>query len=58
MPSMDADAELASELTTMERIEHLLTVVACSMTGQGAHVVCPWRRSGIEDFVRRATDGK
>ena len=54
---MDADAHLAQELTTAERIEHLLTVVACSLTGQPAHQVCPWRREGIDGFMRRVGNG-
>lgn len=54
---MDAPLGLASELTTLERIEHLLTVVACGMTGQPAHVVCPWRRAGIAQFLKAAAHG-
>lgn len=54
---MDAPLGLASELTTLERIEHLLTVVACATTGQPAHVVCPWRRAGIAQFLKAAEHG-
>lgn len=54
---MDAPLGLASEATTLERIEHLLTVVACGMTGQPAHVVCPWRRAGIAAFLKAAGHG-
>lgn len=54
---MDADAAIAKELTTPERIEHLLTVVACALTRQPAHVVCPWRASGIADFMRAVGNG-
>mgnify|MGYP003344765052 CR=1 FL=1 len=57
MPSMDAEIHLASDLTNAERIEHLLTVVACALTGQPAHQVCPWRRAGIDDFMRRLGNG-
>lgn len=57
MPTMDADVQLAQELTTTERIEHLLTVVACALTGQPAHSVCPWRKSGIDGFLRRVSNG-
>jgi hypothetical protein len=41
----------------MERIEHLLTIVACSLTGQPAHVLCPWRRKGVEEFLEAVTRG-
>jgi hypothetical protein len=58
MPTLDADAHLAAdELTNMERIEHLLTTVACALTGQPAHVVCPWRSRGIEQFFRAVHRG-
>lgn len=54
---MDADLALAHELTTMERVEYLLTVVACSLTGQQPHVLCPWRRAGIERFMKAVSNG-
>lgn len=54
---MDAEAGLAREATTLERIEHLLTVVACAMTGQQPHVLLPWRRAGIDSFMG-ALDGR
>lgn len=56
-PTIDADPELAKELTTLERIEHLLTVMACAATRQPAHVVCPWRRAGIAAFLKAAGNG-
>lgn len=54
---MDAELHLAQEETTMERVEYLLTVVACSLTGQPAHVLCPWRRRGVEGFLQAVTGG-
>lgn len=48
---MEMDIAIATELTTMERIEHLLTVLACGITGQPAHRVCPWIQSGIDQFM-------
>jgi hypothetical protein len=57
MPTMDADLHLAQEETTMERVEYLLTVVACSVTGQPAHVICPWRRRGVEEFLQAVNRG-
>jgi hypothetical protein len=57
MPTMDSPVGLAKELTTMERVEHLLTVVACSLTGKPPHVLCPWQRAGIEDFVKAVRRG-
>jgi hypothetical protein len=57
MPSMDAPLHMASELTTLERIEHLLTVVACATTGQPPHLVCPWRRAGIDSFLKAVSRG-
>lgn len=40
-----------SELTTEERCEHLLGVIACALTGKGAHEFMPWVRRGIEEFM-------
>ena len=57
MPSMDAPVALAKELTTLERVEFLLTVVACSLTGKQPHVLCPWQKSGIEDFMKAVRRG-
>jgi hypothetical protein len=54
---MDAELHLAQEETTMERVEYLLTVVACSLTGQPAHVLCPWRRRGVEGFLQAVSRG-
>ncbi len=54
---MDAPLAIAQELTAVERVEHLLTVVACSLTGQPAHVVCPWRRAGIDSFLKAVSRG-
>jgi hypothetical protein len=57
MPTLDAEAAIAKELTTMERIEHLLTVVACALTRQPAHVVCPWRAEGLNQFLKAVGRG-
>jgi len=57
MPTMDAPVALAKELTTLERVEFLLTVVACSLTGKPPHVLCPWQKSGIEDFMKAVHRG-
>jgi hypothetical protein len=55
---MDAPIGLSKELTTMERIEFLLTVVACSLTGKAPHSLLPWRQSGIEEFRKAVRRGK
>lgn len=58
MPTLDAEVQLASdELTNMERIEFLLTTIACALTGQPAHVLCPWRRAGIDSFLKAVSRG-
>lgn len=57
MPTIDAEAAVAKELTTMERIEHLLTVVACALTRQPAHAVCPWRAEGLSQFFKAVGRG-
>lgn len=58
MPTLDADAELAStEATNMERIEFLLTTIACALTAQPAHVLLPWRRAGIDGFAKAVRGG-
>jgi len=41
----------------MERLEHLLTVVACALTRQPAHVVCPWRQQGLARFAEAVARG-
>lgn len=58
MPHLDAEAALASEHTTLERIEYLLATLACAVTGQTPHALLPWRRAGIESFMEAATRGK
>lgn len=57
MPSMDAPIGLSKELTTMERIEFLLTVVACSLTGKQPQTLLPWRTAGIEEFRKAVRRG-
>lgn len=58
MPTLDADAHLAhDEVTNMERIEYLLTTIACALTNQPAHVLCPWRARGIDGFMKAVHRG-
>lgn len=57
MPTMDAPMGLAKELTTMERVEFLLTVVACTLTGKPPQTICPWNKSGIDQFVQAVRRG-
>jgi hypothetical protein len=58
MPTIDADAALALEHTTLERIEFLLATLACSMTGQSPQALLPWRRAGIQAFMQEVARGK
>jgi len=39
-----------SELTTLERVEFLLGVMACAITGRKPHELFPWVKSGIDQF--------
>ena len=41
-------AGLAKELTTAERCEHLLGVIAVALTGRRPHQVMPWLVRGLE----------
>lgn len=45
---MSMDAALAKELTTQERCEHLLGVIACALTGRRPHEVMPWLRGNLD----------
>ncbi len=54
---MEAPVALSKELTTLERVEFLLTVVACSLTGKPPHVLCPWQKSGIDNFMQAVRRG-
>ncbi len=46
------DAGLASEeMTTMERCEHLLTVIACALTQKPPRVVCPWSARAYDNAM-------
>ena len=38
------DAALAQQLTTEERCEYLLGVIACALTGQRPYQLFPWMR--------------
>ena len=42
---MQMDAALANHLTSEERREHLLGVIACALTGQRPHQLFPWLRT-------------
>jgi hypothetical protein len=46
---MNMDASLASELTTDERCEYLLTVIASAMTRKHPSEVAPWlkKKQGV-----------
>jgi hypothetical protein len=44
------DCGLAGELTTEERQEHLLLVIACATSHQPARDVAPWIRSRLSAF--------
>jgi len=39
---MTMEIGLASDLTTEERCEHLLGVIACALTGRRPYEVMPW----------------
>lgn len=54
---MDAPLALSKEPTTLERVEFLLTVVACSLTGKQPQALCPWHRSGINEFMEAVRRG-
>lgn len=46
-----------SELTTMERCEHLLGVIACVLSGRPARDVMPWVRRGLDEFAQEVGHG-
>jgi hypothetical protein len=45
------------ELTTAERCEFLLGVIACAMTGKKPAELFPWVRSGIDQLFKEVADG-
>jgi len=45
---MTMDAGLASELTTPERCEHLLGVIACALTRRRPTDVMPWLKGNFD----------
>ncbi|MEY4847408.1 MAG: hypothetical protein RLZZ36_521 [Pseudomonadota bacterium] len=45
------------EMTTGERCEHLLGVIACTLTGKRPHEFMPWVRSGLDEFAREVGRG-
>ena len=47
----------ASELTTEERCEHLLGIIACTLTGRRPHDLMPWVRRGINEFMQEVGGG-
>lgn len=46
-----------TELTTLERVEFLLGVIACSSTGRKPHELFPWVRAGLDEFAREVGRG-
>jgi len=44
---MHMEAGLANQLTNGERIEHLLVVIACALTGKRPYQLFPWMRSDV-----------
>ena len=47
----------SSEMTTEERCEHLLGVIACALTGKRPHELFPWVRAGLDQFAREVGRG-
>ena len=47
----------ADEMTTEERCEWLLSVIACTVTGKPAHELLPWRRRGLDEFAKEVSRG-
>lgn len=47
----------STELTTLERMEFLLGVLACAATGKRPHELFPWVRAGIDDMMRSVRHG-
>lgn len=47
----------SSEMTTEERCEHLLGVIACALTGKRPHELFPWIRAGLDQFAREVGRG-
>jgi hypothetical protein len=41
----------SAEMTTGERCEYLLTVIACAMTHKRPHELLPWVRAGLHEFA-------
>lgn len=46
-----------TEMTTAERCEFLLGVIACALTGQRPQQLFPWIRRGIEEFAEEVSGG-
>lgn len=46
-----------TEMTTDERCEFLLGVIACALTGQKPAQLFPWVKRGISEFVEEVSRG-
>ncbi len=46
-----------TEMTTGERCEFLLGVIACAMTGKRPAELFPWVRGGIDQMLREVGRG-
>jgi hypothetical protein len=47
----------SSELTTGERCEYLLGVIACAMTGKRPADLFPWTKAGVADLFKELGRG-
>jgi hypothetical protein len=45
------------EMTTGERCEYLLGIIACSLTGKRPHDLFPWIKAGLSEFAREVGHG-
>lgn len=46
-----------TEMTTEERQEFLLGVIACSLTGRKPAQLFPWVKRGLEEFFQEVAGG-
>jgi hypothetical protein len=47
----------SSEMTTLERCEFLLGVIACSQTNKRPQELFPWVKAGLAEFDREVLRG-
>jgi hypothetical protein len=47
----------SSEMTTLERCEFLLGVIACAQTRQRPHELFPWVKAGVAEFEKEVFGG-